>query len=125
MPENTGPALDVVLTTGPFDAALRAAVRSRGLTLDRLRAHLARRGVTVALSTLSDWQHGRRRPAIARSLPVVSALEDVLGLRSETLVELLVDPGASTPAHRAYRRRGVDDRSGDLGRLLDQIPGAR
>jgi len=122
MPERTLPTLDVVLATGPFDAALRAAVRSRGLTLDRLRAHLARRGVTIALSTLSDWQHGKRRPAVAGSLRTVNALEDVLGLPPRTLSRLLADPAAKGPAHR---RRGLDERSGDLADLLDRIPGAR
>jgi hypothetical protein len=125
MPERTGPTLDILLATGPFDAALQAAVRARGLTLDRLRAHLARRGVPVALSTLSDWQHGKRRPATAGSLRTVQALEDVLGLRPGTLVRLLVDPPANDPAQQARRRRGLDDRSGDLARLLDRIPGAR
>jgi transcriptional regulator with XRE-family HTH domain len=126
MPERTGSTpLDVLLVTGPFDAALRAAVRGRGLTLDRLRAHLARRGVGIALSTLSDWQHGKRRPAVTGSLHTVQALEEVLGLRPGTLVRLLVDPAAEAPAQRTYRRRGVDERSGDLAGLLDRIPNAR
>jgi hypothetical protein len=125
MPDRNGPTLDILLTTGPFDAALQAAVRARGLTLDRLRAHLARRGVPVALSTLSDWQHGKRRPAVAGSLPTVQALEDVLGLYPRTLIRLLVDPAADDSAPRTYRRRGLDERSGDLARLLDRIPDAR
>jgi len=81
MPKSAGPTLDVLLTTGPFDAALRAAVRARGLTLDRLRAHLARRGVPVALSTLSNWQQGKHRPAIIGSIRTVEALEDILAVR--------------------------------------------
>lgn len=125
MPDRTLPSLDVVLATGPFDAALRAAVRGRGLTLDRLRAHLARRGIPIALSTLSDWQHGKRRPALTTSLRTVEALEDVLGLRPGTLVRLLVDPTSTVPTHRPYRRGGVNDRSGGLAGLLDRIPGAR
>src|SRR5439155_6255757 len=44
--------LDSTLGTGPFDAALRAAVSRRGLTLDRLRSHLDRRGIPVGLSSL-------------------------------------------------------------------------
>lgn len=117
-PDTTRPTLDTVLATGPFDVALQAAVRARGLTLDRLRAHLARRGVPVALSTLSDWQHGKYRPSAAGSLRTVQALEDILGLRPGTLIDLLADPAAHD------RRRGLDDRSGDLARLLDRIPGA-
>jgi hypothetical protein len=125
MAESTGPTLDVLLTTGPFDAALRAAVRARGLTLERLRAHLARRGVPIALSTLSDWQHGKRRPSVTGSLRAVRALEDVLGLPPKTLVRLVVDQAAKVPAQRAHRRRGVNDRSGTLAGLLDRVPGAR
>jgi len=46
-----------------FHETLRAAIRARGLTLDRVRHHLAERGCTVGLSTLSGWQHGHTRPA--------------------------------------------------------------
>ncbi|NBH07347.1 XRE family transcriptional regulator, partial [Amycolatopsis sp. SID8362] len=34
------PDLGALLREGPFDAALRAAIRARGLSLDRLREHL-------------------------------------------------------------------------------------
>src|SRR2546423_11318741 len=103
----TGPAYDVVLHTGPFHDALRAAVGSRGLTLDRLRAHLARRGIPIALSTLSDWQHGKRRPAAEDSLRAVRALEEVLGLHPATLVRLLVAPAANAAPCRPHH--GLDE----------------
>jgi hypothetical protein len=110
-----------VLYTGPFHAAFRAAVNERGLTLDRLRAHLARRGITVGLSSLSDWQMGRRRPAGANSLQAVLALEEILGLPARSLIRLLL-----TPTGEAVRlRRGLDDHSGALAVLLDQLPGSR
>jgi hypothetical protein len=125
MSKGAGSTLDVLLATGPFDVALRTAVRARGLTLDRVRAHLARRGVPVALSTLSDWQHGKHRPAVDRSLRTVEALEEVLDLRPRSLVGLLVGPSGAAPAHGTYRHRGLDDRSGRLAALLDRIPGAR
>lgn len=83
--------LSSVLSTGPFHAALRAAVRARGLTLERLRSHLGRRGIAVGISSLSDWQHGRSRPGPG-SLPAVYALEQLLGLRADSLVRLLVAP---------------------------------
>ena len=38
-------------------------------------AHLAATGHSVALSTLSQWQHGRRVPASPRSFAVVEELE--------------------------------------------------
>jgi len=56
------PDLGTLLRVGPFDAALRAAIRARGLSLDRLREHLRARGVTVTTATLSYWQSGRSRP---------------------------------------------------------------
>jgi hypothetical protein len=124
MSQSIGPTLDILLTTGPFDAALHAAVRARGLTLDRLRAHLARRGIPIALSTLSDWQHGKHRPSITRSLRTVHALEEILGLRPRTLVRLLVDQAGDAPRKRKAQGGG-HHRSGDLDRLLDRIPGSR
>jgi hypothetical protein len=75
-----------VLCTGPFHLALRKAIRERGLTLDRIRVHLARRGVAIGLSSLSDWQTGRCRPVDDRT---VAALEHVLGLRPGALARLL------------------------------------
>jgi len=85
--------LDSVLYTGPFHLALRKAIRERGLTLDRVRAHLARRGVSIGLSSLSDWQTGRCKPV---SLDSVAALEEVLGLPPGTLSRLLCGGGART-----------------------------
>jgi hypothetical protein len=104
--------LRVVLRTGPFHAALRAAIHARGITLDRLRVHLARRGVSIGLSTLSNWQHGHSRPAPA-SLPAMRTLEDVLGLAPSALTGLLP----------------MDDHLGEddspLGVLLDVVPRSR
>jgi hypothetical protein len=111
------------LGTGPFDAALRAAVRERGLTLDRLRSHLARRGIRVGLSSLSDWQHGRSRPGSAKSLQAVHALEEILGLRHAALVALL---SAEERAHdnrprTTARVSQIDERVGPIGDLAGQI----
>jgi hypothetical protein len=113
------------LGLGPFHAALREAIQKRGLTLDRLRFHLSRRGISVALSTLSDWQQGNRRPDRAHSLRTVRALEDVLDLASGELVRLLVcgaghpDAGPGAPRPRV----GLDERAGALGELLASLPG--
>lgn len=110
----TGFDLEGALYTGPFHAALRQAIRRRGLTLDRLRAHLARAGVTVGLTSLSDWQTGRSRPAHPGSLRAVHALEDVLGLPSASLARLLGDVRGP--------RTGVTD-IGPVAELLDALPG--
>jgi hypothetical protein len=120
--------LDTALRTGPFDAALRAAIRRRGLPLDRLRFRLAARGIHVGLSSLSDWQHGHSRPERANSLRAVEALEDILGLPSASLLALLPPPGPAGAAGRPSRARpvqGVDEYSGPLGELLDSLPGSR
>jgi hypothetical protein len=118
------PDLGRLLRTGPFHTALRAAIRERGLTLDRLRAHLARHGVIVGLSSLSDWQHGNRRPAGESSLRAVAALEQVLRIPPESLTRLLIEPAAGgTPATRP--RDGLAECSGAVAELLDGLPGSR
>jgi hypothetical protein len=123
------PRPDDPLDTGPFHAALREAIRRRGLTLDRLRCHLARRGVPVALSTLSDWQHGHRRPGGAHSLRALRALEEILHVPSESLVRLLIVPDAQGreggPLRLLRPAQGLDERGGTLAELLDSLPGAR
>lgn len=86
--------LDTLLRMGPFHAALRAAIRRRGLTLERLRSHLARRDISIALSSLSDWQHGRVRPSQPNSLRALAALEDILDVPPGALVDLLARAGA-------------------------------
>jgi hypothetical protein len=114
--DGAGERLEVLLETGPFHAALRAAIRRRNLTLDRLRCHLLRQGVSVAASSLSDWQHGHVRPGPATSLLVIRGLEQVLQLPRESLVRLLAMRG-SAPG-------GLDEQDGPLGELLEQLPGA-
>lgn len=109
-----GERLEVLLETGPFHAALRSAIRRRSLTLERLRCHLLRQGVSVAASSLSDWQHGHVRPG---SLQVIRALERVLRIPGESLVRLLATRGAEAG--------GLDEQDGPLGELLDRLPGAR
>jgi hypothetical protein len=110
------------LGTGPFDAALRAAVRERGLTLERLRSHLARRGIRVGLSSLSDWQHGRSRPGSAKSLEAVRALEEILGLRHAALVDLLVGPDKRSENRvRATEADQLGERMGPLADLVQEF----
>lgn len=102
------------LYTGPFHTAFRAAIRDSGLTLDRLRCRLARRGITVGLSSLSDWQNGRSRPEQANSLRAVRAIEEILELPAGSLTQLLT----------AVRRPTLPD-IGAVAELLDSLPGSR
>jgi len=84
---------------------LSAAIRERGLTLERLRFHLAQRGVSVGLSSLSNWQNGHSRPETPASLNAVRELERVLGVRPESLVRL----ATRTPAVRCADIAPVTD----------------
>ncbi len=77
------------LRRGPFHLALRTAIEHRGLSLARLRAHLARVEVHVAESTLSYWQRGLRHPDVQHALSAVRGLETVLGLPPDSLVVLI------------------------------------
>jgi hypothetical protein len=121
------PGLGSELYTGPFHAALRAAIQDRGLTLERLQSHLARQGIRVGVSTLSLWQHGHTRPSRGRSLQAVRALEEILRLPPGTLTALLAAGDASGPAAGwpGRRQEGLDEGGGPLGELLDDLPGSR
>lgn len=88
------------LRRGPFHVALRTAIHTRGLSLARLRAHLARLDVRVAESTLSYWQRGLRHPDPQHALGAVRALETVLGLPPDSLV-VLVGPAQRGRARKA------------------------
>ena len=64
----------------PFATALRNAIRKRGLSLERVRFHLAQRGHDLSIATLSYWQSGRSRPERAASLAALDDLEKVLSV---------------------------------------------
>ncbi|MCU1679866.1 MAG: hypothetical protein JWQ81_605 [Amycolatopsis sp.] len=83
---------ELLLTTGPFAPALRAAIRARGLGLERIRYRLRSRGVSISLATLSHWQSGRCRPERQESLRVLRHLEVVLEVPSRSLTQLLEIP---------------------------------
>lgn len=61
-----------------FADALRQAVDARGLSLDRVRAHLLSYGHDVSVATLSYWQTGRSIPVRRASLQALGALEVIL-----------------------------------------------
>jgi hypothetical protein len=95
--------------TVSFHGTLRAMIRCQHLTLQSVRKRLADNGYPVGLSTLSDWQHGRSRPA---SVEIVHALEEVLALPLDSLASLIP-------------RTDLSERSGALGELLGTFPGAQ
>ncbi len=92
--------LESALSTGPFHVALRAAIHARGLSLQRVQHHLARRGVNVGVTSLSYWQQGARRPQRDESLRAVRALEDILQLPDESLLHLLVQSPTTEDAQQ-------------------------
>lgn len=63
-----------------FPAALRAAIATRGLSLEYLRAYLADQGLRVSVATLSYWRSGRRLPDRGPSMLVLAELEKLLEL---------------------------------------------
>ena len=116
--------------SGPFHVVLRDAIRRRGLQLQRLRSRLAERGIRVGIASLSDWQHGRAWPQRANSLRAIGALEEILGLPTRTLTNLLptrtrTNLLAGHPAAPFQPRQGVDESTGPIAELLDQLPGSR
>ncbi|MEE1828255.1 hypothetical protein [Streptomyces sp. BE20] len=78
--------------TGGFADTLHLAIEASGLSLDRIRAALAQRGVRVSVTTLSYWRRGRSQPERASSLRAVHLLEELLGLPHSTLSSLLGPP---------------------------------
>ncbi len=104
-----------------FSDALRSAIKARGLSLSRLRAHLADNGFDVGIATLSTWQSGARVPRVG-SVAILAALEEVLGVPPGWLVERL-EP-ARLSAVRPHHPFAVVDESDALARLLEQLDGA-
>lgn len=91
-PRSMSAELAELLRTGPFEAALRAAIRSSRLSLERIQHRLRARGTPVSITALSYWQSGRRRPERPDSLLALRELEDVLGLSNGALSSLLGPP---------------------------------
>lgn len=81
--------LSRAIHTGPFELAIKLALRDSGLSLDRISDRLTRQGLRVSASSLSNWQTGRSRPERAESIRALRGLERLLGLPSEALLRLL------------------------------------
>lgn len=86
------PELTELLSTGPFEDALRTAIRFSRLSLERIQHRLHMRGTPVSITALSYWQSGRRRPERPDSLRALRQLEDVLSLPDGALSALLGPP---------------------------------
>ncbi|MDR7303284.1 hypothetical protein [Haloactinomyces albus] len=84
--------LSRLLRTGPFEEALRTAIRSSRLSLERIQHRLNSRGTPVSITALSYWQSGRRRPERPESLLALQQLENVLGVPDGALSALLGPP---------------------------------
>ena len=121
------PELAEALRAGPFHTALRIAIQSSGLGLDRIRHRLATRGITVSTTSLSYWQSGRSRPERAESLAAVTALEDLLELPPGSLRALLGPKRARGPRSiRGQLPRPDSVLGGDAVReLCDEVPASR
>ncbi|WP_163567467.1 hypothetical protein [Fodinicola feengrottensis] len=122
--------LSEALERGPFHRALTLAVQASGLSLQRLQQRLADNGVSVSITTLSYWKHGRSQPERAGSLQGVRVLEKLLRLPPESLTGLLGQPRraravdqrrtAADPGRRVFRQfrggRAPDGRARSAGR---------
>jgi hypothetical protein len=96
--------LSELLRTGPFEAALRTAIRSSRLSLERIQHRLRARGTPVSITALSYWQSGRRRPERPDSLLALQQLENVLGVPDGALSALL-----GPPRPRGRTRQAAND----------------
>ncbi|MEV0676125.1 hypothetical protein AB0I60_06325 [Actinosynnema sp. NPDC050436] len=104
-----------------FSGALRCAIRASGLTLQAVRARLARRGTHVSVAALSSWQSGTNRPERPGSLRAVTELEVVLGLPEGALITLL-GPRRPRGRHTAgHPRSDVLPQPDAVAALVDQI----
>lgn len=85
-------------SAGSFADTLQRAIEQRGLSLERIQAHLGDRGVAVSVATLSYWKSGRSQPGRRASLRTVKHLEAVLKVEPGGLV-------SSLPTTRQRARR--------------------
>lgn len=79
-------------TATPFSTTLRAAIAARRMTLSALSHQLSANGTPISVSALSHWSSGRRQPEQARSLEALTVLEELLGLGTGELTDLVGSP---------------------------------
>lgn len=108
---------------GGFADTLRRAIEQRGLSLDRIHAHLQHRGAPVSVATLSYWKSGRSEPGRRSSLTTLAHLEEVLELRRGELVGVLPPARERARRHRVRELESLwseDSATAVLGRLDTQ-----
>lgn len=100
-----------------FSVALRSAIATSGLGLDRIQARLQDHGIAISVTALSYWQSGKRQPERQSSISAVRALEEILEVPTGSLLGLLPPP---RPRGATSRRRHDE---GDRAPLsLDRQP---
>ncbi|MGZ0153153.1 hypothetical protein ACXJJ3_39250 [Kribbella sp. WER1] len=109
-------SVPAVTPEASFADALRQAIARRGLALNRIRTHLADRGLHVGVATLSTWQSGRRVPR-DDSLATVTALEELLEVPPGWLT-VRIPPPRTEPDTQPY---AVVDYAETLTGLLDRL----
>ncbi|MCL6421855.1 hypothetical protein Bequi_00395 [Brachybacterium sp. JHP9] len=100
---STDPSADAPAEPGPqsrFATVLRRSIARSGLTIEETAARASHSGARVSAATLSYWTRGRSLPRRRSSLPVVIALESVLGLEDGTLADH-VEIGADAWRYRS------------------------
>ena len=105
----------------PFAARLDAALQHRGLPLTRVAHYLARAGVPISRSTLSNWRTGRSRPRYGMDDPVIAQLEAVLVLNPGTLTALLGDEVDSRPLLTAAQSTGQPSSPGQARLVMSHL----
>ncbi|KQQ62668.1 helix-turn-helix domain-containing protein [Microbacterium sp. Leaf320] len=77
------------MSDASFERVFASALRRHNMSLSELRHRLIAEGHHVALSTLSYWRSGKRRPSGRRSLDIVAAIEHDLGLPNDELIDYI------------------------------------
>ncbi|OLT43636.1 hypothetical protein BJF85_21760 [Saccharomonospora sp. CUA-673] len=97
--------------------ALRSAIATSGLGLDRIQARLQDHGIAISVTALSYWQSGKRQPERQGSISAVRALEEILEVPTGSLLGLL-----PPPRPRGTSSRRLHEDAGRAPLSLDRQP---
>lgn len=100
-------APEVTLGRPTFAELLSEAMERQQVSLSRLRQRLIDSGNPVALSTLSQWRSGRRRPEGPVSEAVVEEIEQLLDLPPGRLSYRLTSSRRPGAGHHGAAHRGA------------------
>lgn len=104
-----------------FGDAFREAIDARGLSLERVRAHLLSYGHDVSVATLSYWQTGRSIPVRRSSLQALGALEVILQVPRGTLASKLPSQQGRRAAPQFRHPIGVQPVIGGVSRITAEL----